>query len=208
MSLPNTGSRRRTLRPAELLPLSAVVVGSSSPRAPTILEAAVAAARPAASGSLRADRPLVRATGLIVIGEREVMRISVGAGRGQLHHQRSMLEVLHATKPSDSVADRAPWPVADGEAGVADWSLERRLPGTEPSPPLGNALVGECCDFLVALHQVYEGARRNKVRRCTRPATGASRGGRSCARPTSSPRLAIGSKRARYGALRTGWRAP
>jgi len=153
MSLPNTGSRRRALRPAELLPLSAVVVGSSSPRAPTVLEAAVAAARPAASGSLRADRPLVRATGLIVIGEREVMRISVGPARRQLHHQRSMLEVLRDAKPSDSVADRAPWPVADGAAGVADWSLERRLPGTEPSPPLGNALVGECCDFLVALHQ-------------------------------------------------------
>jgi len=156
VSLPTTGSRRRTLRAAELLPLGAVVVGSSSRQAPTVLEAAVAAARPAASGSLRADSAFVRATGLIVIGEREVMRISVGPARRQLHHQRSVLELLRAAQPSDSVAARAPWPVADGAAGVADWSLERRLPGAEPSPPLGNRLVGECCDFLVALHQAGE----------------------------------------------------
>lgn len=150
-------SRRRALRAAELLPLGAVVVGRRSAQAPTVLEAAVAGAEPAISGPLRANRALVRATGLIVIGEREVLRISIGTARRHLDHQRTVLGLLSAARPPDSVAARVPWPVAHGTAGVADWSLERRLQGAEPSPPLDHHLLAECSEFLVALHKAGDG---------------------------------------------------
>jgi phosphotransferase family enzyme len=146
-------SPRPALRAAELLPMGAVVVGRKSSQAPTVLEAAVAGADPAISGPLRPNRALIRATGLIVIGEREVMRISIGTARRHLHHQRTVLGLLQAARPADSVAARVPWPVAHGTTGVADWSLERRLPGAEPSPPLTDHLVAECSEFLVALHK-------------------------------------------------------
>jgi Phosphotransferase enzyme family len=147
------GSPRRAPRAAELLPLGAVVVGRSSSQGPTVLEAALADAEPSISGPLRTNRALVRATGLIVIGEREVMRISIGTARRHLHHQRRVLGLVRAARPADSVAARVPWPIAHGTAGIADWSLERRLHGEEPSPPLDYRLVDECCDFLVALHK-------------------------------------------------------
>jgi Phosphotransferase enzyme family len=147
------GSPRHALRAAELLPLGAVVVGRSSSQGPTVLEAALADAEPSISGPLRTNRALVRATGLIVIGEREAMRISIGTARRHLHHQRTVLGLVRAARPADSVAARMPWPVAHGTAGIADWSLERRLHGEEPSPPLDYRLVDECCDFLVALHK-------------------------------------------------------
>jgi aminoglycoside phosphotransferase (APT) family kinase protein len=150
-------SRRRALRAAELLPLGAVVVGRRSSHPPTVLEAAVEGAEPATSGPLRANQALVRATGLIVIGEQEVMRISIGTARRHLHHQRRVLDLLRAARPADSVAARVPWPVAHGTAGVAEWSLERRLQGAEPSPPLDRRLVAECSDFLVALHKAGDG---------------------------------------------------
>ena len=153
VSLPAAGGHWRTSRVAELLPFGAIVVGDNATRAPTLLEAAVEAARHSASGRLSLERVLVRATGLIVLGEREVMRVSVGAARAQLHHQRRALEKLHAAEPPDSVAAFVPWPVAEGTVGAADWSLERRLSGKEASPRLGESLVGECQDFLVGLHR-------------------------------------------------------
>jgi aminoglycoside phosphotransferase (APT) family kinase protein len=153
VSLPAVGGHWRTSRVAELLPFGAIVVGNNATRAPTLLEEAVEAARHSASGRLSLERVLVRATGLIVVGEREVMRVSVGAARAQLQHQRRALERLHAAQPPDSVAAFVPWPVAAGTVGAAAWSLERRLSGREASPRLGESLVGECQDFLVGLHQ-------------------------------------------------------
>jgi aminoglycoside phosphotransferase (APT) family kinase protein len=152
VSLPAVGGHWRTSRVAQLLPFGAIVVGTNGTRAPTLLEAAAEAARHSASGPLSLERVLVRATGLIVVGEREVMRVSVGAARAQLHQQRRSLERLHAARPPDSVAAFVPWPVAEGTVGAAGWSLERRLSGTEASPRLGESLIGECHDFLVALH--------------------------------------------------------
>ena len=147
------GLRQRSLRPAELLPLGAVVIGRTSSRRPTVLEAAVAGAELTISGPLRAHRAHVRPAGLIVIGDREVMRISIGTARRHLHHQRAVLGLLRAARPADSVVSRVPWPVAHGTTGIADWSLERRIHGEEPLPPLDNRLVKECCEFLVALHK-------------------------------------------------------
>ena len=83
-----------------------------------------------------------------------VLRVAVGTSREEIDRQVAAMKTLHAADVPASVADRVPGLLAHGSSGLADWSLERRLPGATPSRDLSDGLVKECVDFLVDLRSV------------------------------------------------------
>ena len=62
------------------------------------------------------------------------------------------MEALDAARPSETVRSRVPWVVARGKSGLAEWSLEQRLPGERPRGAIAGALLGDCIEFLVGLN--------------------------------------------------------
>ncbi len=142
------GARAPRRRPVEYLPQRALVLGRRSGEYSTLLEAALAAA--GAAGS--AEAPSIRAGLAAAMTEQGLLRVAVGPARRQLEEQSRALEALRASGVEAIVAERVPWPVGVGKAGLADWSLEKRLRGAKPTGSLGPALLAECVDFLVALH--------------------------------------------------------
>jgi Phosphotransferase enzyme family len=133
--------------------MRAIVLGNRPHRGPTVLEAAVQDARDWTEIPLHDEPPVVRAVGLLVVGESEVLRVAIGPASEQLHHQRAALEALRAARPPPEVARRVPWPVAHGKAGLGHWSLERRVAGTASSTAPTGQLLADCVEFMVALHQ-------------------------------------------------------
>jgi hypothetical protein len=142
------GARAPRRKPVEYLPQRALVLGRRSGEAPTLLDASLAAA--GAAGS--AEAPSIRAGLAAAMTDQGLLRVAVGPARRQLEDQSGALEALRASHPEAIVADRVPWPLAVGKTGLADWSLEQRLPGSKPEGLLGPALLAQCADFLVALH--------------------------------------------------------
>jgi hypothetical protein len=142
------GARAPRRKPVEYLPQRALVLGRRSAAAPTLLDASLAAA--GAAGS--AEAPSIRAGLAAAMTDQGLLRVAVGPARRQLEDQSGALEALRASHPEAIVAERVPWPLAVGKTGLADWSLEQRLPGSKPEGLLGPALLAECVDFLVALH--------------------------------------------------------
>jgi aminoglycoside phosphotransferase (APT) family kinase protein len=142
----------KRLRMVERVPMQAIVLGRQRQDAPTVLDASLAGARASAESTLRAKSPVVRAVGLIVVGEAEVLRVAMGPAGLQLDDQRRALEALRAAGPPPEVAERVPWPVAHGRAGLGSWSLETRVPGTATSAMPAGPLLADCVEFLVALH--------------------------------------------------------
>jgi hypothetical protein len=130
------------------------VVGSRSSRRPTLLEAAAADASSAAGVELPLKPPLLRAGVLVMVGTEAVLRVAVGPSRHEIESQVDSLEALHALSVPASVAERVPRVLGRGRSGLADWSVEQRLPGSQPPLPLSDALVRDCVDFLVDLHSV------------------------------------------------------
>jgi aminoglycoside phosphotransferase (APT) family kinase protein len=147
------GRSRASRSAVELLPQRALVLGGRSAGKPTLLDAALdaAGARPQEPVSIRAG--LVAA-----MTDRGLLRIAVGPARRQLETQLRTLEALRAADVSAAVADRTPWVLAHGKVGLADWSLERTLPGRRPTGTLSDAVRAQCVDFLVALHAADGGA--------------------------------------------------
>jgi hypothetical protein len=141
------------------LPLRAVVVGRrSEAKRSTILEAAADA-----SGARPVDQPLVRQGVVVLLGEAGVLRVSLGPAGRQSEEQWTSLAYLKSMEPPAIVADRAPWPIAEGSVGLGRWTLEQRLSGTPPIR-LTEALWADCLDFLVALHQVASPAASQDLR--------------------------------------------
>jgi aminoglycoside phosphotransferase (APT) family kinase protein len=151
------GGPAHDLRSAERLPLGTIVVGKRARHSPTALDAALAAAGNSIGTSLEASWPLVRQGGLVALTDRGVVRVAIGPAGAELELVRQALEQLKASSPPAVVSERVPWPVARGRTGLAEWSIERRLPGAPPSLRVGNRLLAECVDFLVALHSVGSG---------------------------------------------------
>jgi len=143
-------SSRRPL--AEHLPQRALVVGSHSPGAPSVLEAVAQEVQRHTGVALHYGLPLARVGLTLAISDGHVVRIAIGPGRRKIELQRAALERLAAAKPPSLLVNRVPWTQASGRVGLADWSVERRLPGTTASPALAPQLVRDCTDFLVALH--------------------------------------------------------
>jgi aminoglycoside phosphotransferase (APT) family kinase protein len=139
---------------AEYLPERALVVGRGAGQARTLLDAALAEASQATGLPLQADPPSIRSGLLIVDATEGILRVAVGPGAWQLRKQRAALAALRAFAAPPLVAERVPWELADGRCGLADWSLERRLPGSRAKPPVSGDLLADCVDFLVALHSL------------------------------------------------------
>src|SRR5207302_6214265 len=87
-----------------------------------------------------------------------VLRLAIGPPSGLLTAQRHALEALAAASPGPVVTERLPLRLASGQAGLATWSLERRLPGKPPRTPLTRRFLDDCVSFLVALHGAGTGS--------------------------------------------------
>jgi hypothetical protein len=147
--LPGAGAGRR--RSAEYLPQRALVIGRRSPMGRSLLDASLEAAGRAVGAPLQGETPTVRAGLVATMTNGGLLRVAVGPARRQVEEQLKALEALRAGGAGLAVSDRVPWPLADGRSGLADWSLERRLPGARPER-LGDELLGQCVEFLAVLH--------------------------------------------------------
>jgi aminoglycoside phosphotransferase (APT) family kinase protein len=136
----------------ERMPLGALVVGTHGPPGPTLLDEALAAASSLRGAELGTAWPLVRQGGLVAIGDDSVVRVAVGPARHELKLLRTGLEALEASSPPPVVAERIPWLRGAGTVGLAEWSLEERLPGSAPPLELPEPLLAECVEFLAELH--------------------------------------------------------
>jgi aminoglycoside phosphotransferase (APT) family kinase protein len=131
-----------------------VVFGSRGGSPETILDLALAQAKGSVAPGARHEAIAVRSSGVLVSGlGSAILRLAIGPGARLLAAQRTALEALAGAKPDAAVAARIPSGMASGQAGLATWSLERRLPGQPPQVPLSAALVDDCVSFLVALHR-------------------------------------------------------
>jgi aminoglycoside phosphotransferase (APT) family kinase protein len=146
------GTVRRRL--AEHLPQRALVIGSRLPAAPTVLEAVAEEAAKRVGRSVEYELPLARQGLTIALAEEHVLRIAIGPGRLKIELLRAALDLLSASKPTAVVTERVPWLFSSGRLGLADWSVERRLPGSAAPSDLTPRLLEDCIDFLVALHAV------------------------------------------------------
>jgi aminoglycoside phosphotransferase (APT) family kinase protein len=135
----------------ERMPLAALVVGTHGSAEPTLLDEALAAASEVRGLPLEASWPLVRQGGLVVIAGDSVVRVAVGPASRELRLLRAALDVLGASRPPPTVAERTPWLRGAGAVGLAEWLLERRLPGTTPPIELPESILAECVDFLTEL---------------------------------------------------------
>jgi hypothetical protein len=140
------GARAARRKPVEYLPQRALVLGRRSAGASTLLDASLSAADSRLLGP-----PSIRSGLVAAMTDKGLIRIAVGPSRQQLDGQSRALELLRATGPDAPVAERAPWMLASGKSGLAEWSLERRLAGSRPTT-LTAPLRAQCLDFLVALH--------------------------------------------------------
>ncbi len=140
------GSRAGRRKPVEYLPQRALVIGRRPPLASTLLDASLSAADAKLLGP-----PSIRSGLVAAMTDKGLIRIAVGPSRRQLDGQSRALELLQAIDPEPPVAERAPWLLASGKSGLAEWSLERRLAGSRPTT-LTDPLRAQCLDFLVALH--------------------------------------------------------
>jgi Phosphotransferase enzyme family len=130
------------------LPRYALVVGRRRAREPTAVESALeTAAEPGAGVSWASTR-----AGLVVLAVNgSLLRVAIGPTRAEIDNGAAALEALRAASPPSEVADRVPWPLSRGRVGLADWSLERLLTGTQPSRSVPEPLLGDCLGFLQAL---------------------------------------------------------
>ena len=141
---------RRAL--AERLPRRAVVIGRHGKRSSTLLEAAVEDAASAVGRPLRLEWASARAGLTTAALDGGLLRVAVGPSRGQLERQAAAHATLREASLPGEVSELIAWVEAQGRTGLADWSLEQRLPGGPPPPTFSDQLLAECIDFLVGLH--------------------------------------------------------
>ena len=149
--LPLVSVTGRTL--SERFPQRAVALGRRGTVGPTTLEAALAEAERAAGEPLHAEWVSIRAGIVVAAAGPAILRVAVGRARSQIRDQIKSLEALEQSDCPVEVAQRIPWVIAHGKAGLGEWSLERRLPGARPDRRLEGALLDECLEFLVALRR-------------------------------------------------------
>jgi aminoglycoside phosphotransferase (APT) family kinase protein len=145
-------------RLAHRFPLNVVVVGHRPSQASTQLDAALAAVERATGRSIRPTRVLLSASGVIIaVADDAVLRVALGMPAQRIDEQRIALDRLRTAGVGDVVADRVPWVLAHGRAGLAVWSLERRLQGSVAPLRLSDELLTQSLEFLVALHGIVDG---------------------------------------------------
>jgi hypothetical protein len=136
----------------EYLPERALVVGRHSPHTRLLLDAVLAEASRAVGIALQADPPSIRTDLLIADAKQGMLRVALGFGSRQIQNQRAALSALRAVDAPPLVVERVPWELAGGRCGLAEWSLERRLPGSRAGHSVRGRLLADCVEFLVALH--------------------------------------------------------
>ena len=135
----------------ERFPLEALVIGSRRGRCPTVLDASLTQAGDQIGARLDCGWPLATQASLVAIAEEGVLRVAIGPAGQHLGHQRDALMALKASSPPPEIAHLIPDWLADGTTGLAQWSLEQRMPGSPAPFELPPRLFEECIDFLVAL---------------------------------------------------------
>jgi CelD/BcsL family acetyltransferase involved in cellulose biosynthesis len=139
-------------RIAHRFPLNAVVVGTRSEPLQTAFTAAVENAQGALEEQLEVEERILGASGVIVARARgSVLRVAIGPAAQRIEEQRRALDALSECGPDGRVGERVPWVIAHGRAGLALWSLEKRLGGTTPGARLSPRLLDDCLEFLVSL---------------------------------------------------------
>lgn len=150
-SLRLPGDLRRPTKLAEYLPQRALVIGSHSPQALELLDTPLAHALRASTGGHGRAQASIRAGGVVpIVTDAGILRVAMGAPCWQIRAQLSVLQELREQRVDPIVAERIPWPIASGKSGLAEWSLEPKIPGKRPRT-LGPELLADCVDFLVAL---------------------------------------------------------
>jgi Phosphotransferase enzyme family len=149
--LPFLAVRNATAR--ERLKQRAVALGQRGESSQTALEAALADAEQSIGQELSAEWASIRVGVVVVAARSGILRVAIGGARTQIQSQFETLEALERSGCPTAVAERIPWVIARGRTGLAEWSFERRLPGSEPSPPIGGQLLEDCFDFLVGLRR-------------------------------------------------------
>ena len=136
---------------AQRLSRYALVIGRKGEPEPTAVAAALEAAERESGRNLVPHWSSMQ-PGLVALAvDGSLLRVAIGRTRDQIDNSLAALEALRAGDPPAAVADRVPWPLARGKTGLADWSLERLLPGERPSREVPEPLLGDCIDFLVGL---------------------------------------------------------
>jgi peptidoglycan/xylan/chitin deacetylase (PgdA/CDA1 family)/aminoglycoside phosphotransferase (APT) family kinase protein len=143
-------SRRGGLTIVEKLPVGALVLGHRRTPGPTVLDAALAAAR-IDRADLSGRPPTVRAGVLVTFARDTVLRTAIGHGAADIEWQCAVHAALEAADPDPVVGDRVPWVLADGRTGLARWSLERRIPGSPVDIKLTPQLLEDSVRFIAAL---------------------------------------------------------
>ena len=151
------GIPARRLQLVDRLPGRALAIGRRPAAEASALHSVVAEASRQIGGPLDVRWASIRSGVLLAEVDGGILRVAIGPGRIQIDSQAAALEHLGSAQLPALVADRVPWLRARGRTGLADWSLERLLPGTRPARALGASLVDECREFLVALHSAAGG---------------------------------------------------
>ena len=136
-----------------MLPQGALVFGRGAVAGPSIMDAVLDDAGAALGRRLNPVRLSARGGVMLAFCERELVRVAVGPGRGQVEAQRSALESLREANPPAAVARLVPWPMAAGRTGLAEWTVEPLMPGA-PARGVEGPLMEECLDFLAGLHSL------------------------------------------------------
>ena len=144
IALPGIAEGAGTL--AERLSRYALVLGRRGEAGPTAAAAALAAA------GVTQPRWASMQAGLVVVAADDVLlRVAIGRSVMQMDNAAAALELLRGKELPEVVTAHVPWPLARGREGLADWSLERRLPGTRAPRDVPAPLLDDALDFLVAL---------------------------------------------------------
>ena len=139
----------------------AIVAGSAGEERPGVLERALYEAGEALGGTPGIVDATVRGSGALLVristadaGDR-ILRLAAGPAARLLDLSVGNLRAIEAAG-SDAIRERLVLPLAEGNAGLARWAVERMIPGRHPGR-MRSALWRECLDFLIALRSVQVG---------------------------------------------------
>lgn len=149
--------RRRIV---ERLPGRALAIGRRGAPTPSMLDEALKAVAGDTDLELRPEWASIRSGIVMVAADGVLLRMTLGRARIQIVSHVAALEALRRSEAPPSVGERLPWLLAHGRVGIADWSLERLLPGVSPPRTLTPGLLDECVDFLIGLHGIRGGEQR------------------------------------------------
>lgn len=139
----------------ERMPRRALALGRRGAPEPTVLEAVLAAAGREVGRELRPRWASIQAGTALAAADSAILRVAIGpAARAQIKDQIAALQTLRLNDVPPVVDERVPWLLAHGKSGLADWSLERLLPGSRPARRLTERLLDDCLAFLIGLHRV------------------------------------------------------